>query len=464
MALIDALAEVNPWWLTSQVPSALRGRSRGLSSPLVEALDLPEVVALTGVRRCGKTTLMYQLAHAAMQHGVEGEGVLFANLEDPGLGEATIEALVSTHRQVFGAGRLRLLLLDEVQARPGWEAWVNALYERKTNVKVVVTGSTSALLHGEMARLLTGRCLTFKVRPLDFGEFLSFHGASPPRLPLAGSEIDEVLRQLDRYLQIGGFPEANLRDEAKRRMLLQEYFQGIIARDLVHHHRLDPQRIERFSLYIASAFARPHTKRSLAEATGISLDAVRDYLNRLEDVFLIQVVRRFTWSPKPSQEERAPIKPYFVDTGMRSAVTPVPSKDRGRSAENLVANVLSGRGPTPAYWTDGKGHHEVDFMQVKPDGTIDAYQVTYGEQVPDREIEALLAMKESLPRKRLGRVMVLTRNIQEEREGIDLVPLWRWLLAGVERPGGGGPFERALGRLSGPTDASRDIDSDYDGD
>lgn len=429
MGLPETLAEWNPWWHTRVVPDALRGRPRSLTAGLVRALRLPEVLALTGVRRCGKTTLLYQLVHAELSRGTLPESVMLANLEDPALAGAGLEDVVGAHRQTFGPGKLQLLLLDEVQAREGWEAWVNATYERKKGIKMVVTGSSSAILRGDLARLLTGRSLTYVVRPLDFEEALSFHGEPVPRPPLPREATDALVHRLDLYLESGGFPQAHLRDAAERRALLQEYFQAIIARDLVHRHRLDADRIEGFALYLAAAFARPHTKRALADATGTSLDTVRDYLRLLEESFLVQVVHRFTWSPKPRQEERAPLKPYFVDTGLRSAVAPPQARDQGRLAENLVATTLSARGRHPAYWTDGKGRHEVDFLQVRPDGRVDAYQVTYGEDVPGRELAALRALRETLPPKRHGAFTLLTRSREGEEDGFPLVPLWKWLLA-----------------------------------
>jgi uncharacterized protein len=428
MDLLGTLAILNPWWRTSSVPESLRGRPRRMTEKIVGALDLPEVIALTGVRRAGKTTLLYQLADEAMRRGTAPQEVLFANLEDPALAGAGLEDLVRAHRQGFGADRLRLILLDEVQARTGWEAWVNAQYERKTGLKIAVSGSTSSLMRGELARLLTGRSLTYEVRPLGCLEAFTFHGATLPHPPYTAADRDHLIHHLDRYLETGGFPEANLRGAPERRMLLQEYFQGIVARDLVHHHHLDPERIERFALYLAATFARPHTRRALATATGVSVDTVREYLLRLEDVFLVQLVHRFSWSPKPHLEDRAPIKPYFVDTGLRAAVAPDHAKDQGRLAENLVATTLRARGLRPSYWTDGKGRHEVDFVQPRPDGVLDAYQVTYGETIPEREMRALMALRESLPPARVGTFTLLTRNEEGEQDGIPLVPLWRWLI------------------------------------
>jgi predicted AAA+ superfamily ATPase len=408
-----------------------------LTSKLLAALDMPEVVALVGVRRCGKTTLLYQVVDALLSRGVPAERVLLMNLEDPALASASIDDLVSAHRQSVHPDGPLYLLLDEVQARPGWEAWVNATYERRTGVKIVVTGSASSMLEGDLSALLTGRNLTFRVHPLSFGEYLAFHGVVPAGARSTTAEADAMVHHLDRFLVTGGFPEANLRDPALARMLLQQYFRDIIFRDLVQRHGLDAGRVQDLAQYLAATFARPHTKRALSRAVHLAPDTVRDYLARLEEVFLILTVRRFAWSPKPGPADQAPIKIYVVDTGLRDAVAPEHVRDLGRLAENLVATTLAARDARPAYWTDGKGRHEVDFVVARPGGTVEAYQVTYGLHVPEREEAALRVLRDELPRGQACKLRVLTRTDEGTADGIERVPLWKWLLNTDARPADG---------------------------
>lgn len=423
----SGLVAVNPWWSTGSVPAALRGRPRELTSDLVAALDVPEIIALVGARRVGKTTLLWQIVDRLIQRGVEPRRILFAALDDPAFRDASLDDIVATHRQRVHPDGAQYLILDEVQVRPGWEAWAKALYERKTGVKIIVTGSASSLLEGDLATLLTGRNLTFRVHPLSFAEFLAFHDLAPPTWPATGAEADAMIHHLDRYLQDGGFPEASLRDRALARPLLQTYFRDILYRDLVLRHGLDADRVQDLALYLAATFARPHTKRSLSRAVGIAIDTVRDYVARLEEVFLILPVQRFLWSPKPGRVSLAPDKIYMLDTGLRNAVAPEHANDVGRSAENLVATTLASRGGKPRYWLDGKGRHEVDFVVVRP-GTVEAFQVTYGDEVPEREEAALRAFGETLPSGRTYVPMVLTRQEEGRPNGIDRVLLWKWLL------------------------------------
>lgn len=418
-----ALAAWNPWWEEGTVPAALVGRPRRLTDRLVAELDAPEVTTLTGIRRSGKTTIMLQLVDALLRRGVAPPAILFANLEDPGLDALSLEHIMDAFPGEPGARRY--LLLDEVQARPGWERWIRARYDQKAPLKVVVSGSSSELTRGDDARLLTGRNLTHAVRPLDFAEYLTF-------LRERTESEGVVLR--DHYLPRGGFPEPALRDPHEARSLLEQYFMDILHRDLVARRRLDPERVTRLATYLAQALGGPHTKRRVAAATHLAPDTLRAYLEAMQDAFLIQVVPRFTDSPKPSRETEAPFKVYWADTGLRNAVVQEPERDRGTQAENLVAATLAARGPRPFYWTDGAGRHEVDFLVPRPKGVLDAYQVWYAPGVqrddpPSRELDAFSALHDAIPRKRHGRCILVTADMEGRRGGVETVRLHDWLRA-----------------------------------
>ncbi len=382
---------------------------------------------------------MYQLVGSLIREGAHPREVLYVNLEDVALEGVDLDAIDRAHAQYAGTERTRYLLLDEIQNRPGWERWVRSRIDRKAPVRIAVTGSTSTLSHGEHAALLTGRHLTTLVKPLDFREFLEFHEIpvkvpNDTSQPVSTQTHDTMIHQLEIYVKIGGFPEPNLSSPVLARRRLQHYFDDIILRDLAQRKVRGVQRFRILAAYLAETIARPHTMSSLHRATGIARDTLYDYVDALEKNYLIHRCTRFTWSPKPQKEAHSPFKVYMADTGLRNAVTQATSEDRGRLVENLVAVSVASRGFPVQYWTDGK--NEVDFVLPREGGKIDAFQVTYGEEVPRREEEALQALRRALPRRQHGRFVLLTKTQTEAEEGIQSLPLWRWLLSHKAALGG----------------------------
>lgn len=389
-----------------------------MTEPLLADLGGPQSVVLTGIRRSGKTTVMHQMIQGLLDKGVAPERVLYVNLEDLALDGIGLPAIAAAHRQALAPGPPRYLFLDEVQSRPAWSRFVRVLVDQQKD-SVAVTGSTSSLLAGEAGALLTGRHKTTHVRPLDYPGFLRFHDVRVPDVP-SPQTIDACIHHLDRYLEMGGFPRPNLEDPAASRRTLQHYFTDILERDLVAGQGLDARKVRALGGYVAKTFARPHTKSALQRATGISRDSVRDYLGAMESAYVLSACTRFTWSPKPT--EQAPVKYYLADPGLRNAVVS-PGRDQGRLAENVVANALEAAGHPLHYWKDHG--HEVDF--VVPDGDrLNAYQVTYGETVPQREVAALQALWDELPARRRGKWLLLTRGDVELE--VPSMALWRWLL------------------------------------
>lgn len=486
----EALAAWNPWWKAKGVPLRLRGHPRHVTAILRNDLRRPEILAVTGIRRCGKTTILYQLIDDLIARGVPAENVLFVNLEDPGLDGVEINELIDAGPPWSGARRY--VFLDEVQARDGWERWLRARYDRKEPFKFIVSGSSSDLTGGEFSRLLTGRNLTRVIRPLTLAEFSEFNATlvsespdiytrlrpQPPAhldLPSPPQQVDDHSEYMlsARYLDEGGFPAIAAIPDYEGRDLLQQYFFDILHRDLVHRRGCDAEKIQRLAVYLAETFARPQTKRALARGVNLAPETVASYLDALRSAYLIEAVPRFTESPKPSREDAAPFKVYWADTGLRNAVVREPRRDVGRQAENIVAVTLAAFG-RPSYWTDGKGHAEVDFVVPRGDGRLDAYQVCYHglmvdaprataggavtaarenfpavgsgqpvprrslrdsalrkptlDDIPAREWTGFEALAAELPKKRLGDFTLLSSSLQGVHQGALVRPLSAWLL------------------------------------
>ncbi len=389
--LIRALSRWNRWG-EARLDA---GHPRDLTATLRRHLDTPEVIALVGPRRAGKTTVLFQLMDALEAAGTPREALLHVNLEEPGfgvqLGLDLLERIYDTWRaEVFPEGR-GWLFLDEVQRVPEWERWVRARGETE-DVKIFVTGSSSALMSSELATLLTGRHLTFRVLPLAFGEVLRFRGIrGPSGLRLAGDPA-RIRHALVEYLRWGGFPEVVLTADVERKQdLLRQYFDDILFKDVALRHQIrDLPLLRNLAAYLLEQTASLVSFQRLANVFETSKTAVRAYCHHLEEAYLVSFLPFY--SLKRAERLRRPSKVHAIDPGLRNAVSLSAAPDRGRLMETAVHNaLLRERTDGLFYW---KGEGEVDLAVRRGAGIERLIQVTdEGLLEPSsrrREIAALL--------------------------------------------------------------------------
>jgi len=390
-------------------------------------LESPEVVALIGPRRAGKTTLFHQLMSKL---GEPAEACLHVNFEEPGLAPyirvGLLDRLYEVYRErVYPVGRA-FLFLDEIQVIPEWERWVRARNERN-DVKIFVTGSSSALMSRELGTLLTGRHVTFKVMPLDFAEFLRFRNIELPARPELVSSVPQIAHALENYLKWGGFPEVVLAEHDRRRqLLLEQYFSDILFKDVALRYQVrDLQQLRLLAVHLMTQTATLVSLRRLSQMLEASLDLVRSYCGYLQEAFLVDFLPYY--SLKMGERIRRPQKVYSIDTGLRNAVCLSGSPDRGRLAETVAYGALSQEEGDLFYW---KGVTEVDFL-VRKGHRVDrlvqvAYQGLDDPKVLQREVRALTEAGEAFP-EATRQLVVDTRGLSNTvPEGYQVVPLWRW--------------------------------------
>ena len=422
MAIAD-LEEWNPWWRDGKVPSDLAGRPRQLTERIIDLLGQPEVVNLVGVRRSGKSTIMYQVVERLLSSGTPPQNVLMVNFEDPALVGDSLGSMLSEHRQRYAPRGLTYVLLDEVQRSNGWERWVLREYERKKPFRFLVSGSTTHVIRSELATLLTGRTRTVRAYPLTFREYLEFQGR--PLDGLIGSELrDLALHHLGNYLEIGGFPRAVLSAAPSRRGLLDDYFHDIITRDVARVHGIDLTDVEALAAHILANVGNLLSLRSMGEAVSLAPNTVKAYIEHLAAAYLIVPVDHLSFKTKPKVQEQTPSKYFCIDTGLRNAVSKRHSADAGRLLENAVCVELVRRGSKVHYW---KGRREVDFVVGVPPGPFIPMNVSFGEVVPDREHDGLEEIRKTLKRG-IGRPVLLSRVETPQRDWVDNHLVWKWLL------------------------------------
>jgi len=364
-------------------------------------------LVLTGVRRCGKSTLQQQLCRKTRGAAV------FCNLEDTrlyGLGPEDFPTLLSVLDEHHAGAAV---YLDEVQEAPEWQRLVRALLDAGRSV--CVTGSNASLLGRELGARLTGRHVSTAVYPFSFGEYLTF------RKYQRGAEA------LRGYLDEGGFPGA-LREPAAGPALLRELLRDVVQRDIVSRYALrDTRHLMNLALHLLAHPGQPLSLQSLAKGLAIpSVAQSARYVEYLQDAWLLLVVPKF--SPSFKRRVVSPPKYYAIDPGFCAANTPNPTPDVGRRLENAVLLALRRRGEAPTFAAESH-QWECDF--VTPGEVIQVCaELTPANRA--RELRGLLAAGR-LPgaggRKR--RLLVLTLNqrdaLKEDGQNITVLPAWEWL-------------------------------------
>lgn len=419
----EILLEWNPWW---NKESEQKYVERDLWKKIRNWIDRPDIVALSGVRRSGKTTLMYIIIDHLLEE-VSPEQILFVKCDDERVEEPIVEQAREKHIELFNPDGRIYLFLDEVQNAEDWDKTVKRIYDLNREVKIFLSGSR--LLKKEISTSLAGRCAYFSVYPFSFAEFLRAKGVE------IGSEIDkigkkgEIKHELREFLEWGGFPEIVLEeDEEIKEELLGFYSDTILYRDVLEGSSIrKPEKLEKLKSFLMSNITNPVSYNKLSEQLGISHESVSSYIKEMENAYYFFTVPRFSFSVKKQQIN--PKKIYCVDNGLRNYSGFRFSDDIGRLFENGVFRHLQNRGEEIYYWRDDKGR-ETDFILKNGKKVEQALQVCsdIGES-KEREIKGLLSALKKFNLK-VGTIITSDREGKEEIDGrtVRYIPLWKWLI------------------------------------
>jgi len=359
------------------------------------------VIILSGIRRCGKSTLMKQLMKMA-------PWPYYFNFEDQrayGFSVADFEKLDAVFHEELGESDR--YFFDEIQNVEGWERYVRTLQDR--GKKVIITGSNASLLSKELGTKLTGRHLRYELFPFSYAEMLKFTLKTPSQ-----SSFEE-------YFTTGGFPEYL---KQRRLEILQEFFEDIVIRDIVVRYGLREARtIKELALFLITNSGKYFSYNKLKEYFKLgSTNTVISYLSYFEDSYLFYTVPKFEYSYKKQLVN--PKKIYSVDIGLSAAVSTTFSSDRGRMLENLVFLHLRRRYKEIFYF---KGKGECDFI-IKEKGKVTfAIQVCY-QLTDDNKEREVTALQEAMEQVNLKEGLILTYSQEDKLGNIHIKPVWKWLL------------------------------------
>ena len=418
---IEILKEWNPWWENRDLVKDLEGKYRPAYSDLLDSTDIKEIIIIVGVRRSGKSTLMYQIVDNLLKKGITPEQILFVSFEDKKLSDISLDEIYSDYRENINPSSKAYIFFDEIHRKKEWEFWIRKKYDLKTNDKFIISGSCSYLLKKEYSTLLTGRNLTFEIFPLSFKEYLAFKGMDIKGKVVLDRTKHIILNNLKQYLTLGGFPEIFFKPERYKIKVLGQYFDDILYKDIIDRYNLNTEKAKNLALFFSTNFTTIISLRNVRNSLGLSYDAIKEYLSHFKEAFLFFAVDHFSYSFK--EQKVLASKIYCIDTGLRNAVSFKFSEDLGKLAENAVLIELKRREKDAYYWSN-KG--EVDFIVKNKDNSLTAINVSYTNEINERESKALLEFKKQFDKTK--ELIILTRDLEKKEKGIKFIPLWRWLL------------------------------------
>ncbi len=372
-----------------------------------------KATAVIGMRRAGKTSLLWQILSDRVSAGTPREGLLYFSFEDDRLAGITaqdLDVLVETYYRLnpdWRDQRRACWMLDEIQLVPGWERFVRRVLDSE-NVEVFLSGSSARMLSREVATSMRGRAMEAVVTPFSLREALRHAGREPDRAAerLAKAARSRLESDLLQYLQHGGFPEAQGVDTRNRLMLLRSYVDVVLLRDVVERHNLSQPQVLRWMVQqlLANAAGLFSVNKLYGDIKSrgvtVSKDALHQMLAHLEDAFLLASVGIASDSVRRRQVN--PRKVYPVDTGFSQLFDRSGQPNLGHALETAVFHELVRQGAEVAYVRTASGH-EVDFHALLPDGKQRLIQVCADLADPvtrEREVRALLEAANEWPEAR----------------------------------------------------------------
>ena len=418
-----ALERQNPWWFEKPFDT---GIDRLQWYPkITKYLKTKEILLLTGARRTGKSTLAYQLIKNLLNSNVPPESILFINLDEPlfqskSKDPSYLTEIIEYHRALNKPSTL-YLFIDEIQNYDYWVQTIKTLFDTTSNIKIILTGSTSSLLKNEMSTRLSGRYFSIMVHPLSFNEYLSFNEVHKP------TSI-EKLQHFNNYLEFGAYPRVVLEhDNDLKHEILKNYFQTIYLKDIIYPNNLRNNR-DVFDLlyFVISNIAKQFSYLNIAKTLDISSETVKEYISCADDSYLLYTLTKYDRSVK--KQIMGQKKIYCIDTGLVNSISFRFSQNKGRLLENLVYMTLK-RHTDEIYYH--KGSYECDFIIKDGLDITAAIQVTLtmkDESTRKREIRGLV---EAMKSHNLDAGLIITENEHEtvviDDKTITITPIYEWL-------------------------------------
>ncbi|MFX4230899.1 ATP-binding protein [Aliarcobacter butzleri] len=388
---------------------------------LLKYLPLKQVITITGIRRCGKSSLAKMAINHLIENGTNPINILFVNLEQPYFleyqNDATfLDKIYEEYLKLLNPTGKTYVIFDEIQFFDNWEVFIKSKYE-SSDIKFIVTGSNSSMLSSELATLLTGRSLNIHLDTFSFKEFLDYKKIDySSELMQIKNRID-IARAKEEYLKWGGFYEVfEIEDEFTKKNLLISYVRNIIYRDIVPRYNIrNSQTVEKLFFYLLNSATTILNYTTLSNTFELSDKTIKEYISYFEETFAMKRMDRY--HTKPKERIKSVKKIYIKDNGFLQ-IAPKKTPNFGTLLENSIYNYLSSKTEEITYMNDT---YEIDFYD---ENTL--FQVSYNledEKTKQRELRAFEYFKKENQKAKL-----ITFDTDEKVEGIEIISFERFIL------------------------------------
>ena len=414
----ELLISQNSHWIGTKLDFIKRDKL----STLLEYLPLKQIITISGIRRCGKSSLAKQAINHLLESGVNPYNIFFINLEQPYFLEYKSDAnylntIYEEYLKLANPQGKIYVIFDEIQFFSNWQVFIKSKYE-SSDIKFIITGSNSSMLSNDLNTLLSGRSLNIHLDTFSFSEFLDFKEINH------SNEIEKInnkiaiKRAVEEYMNWGGFYEVfSIENKNLKKEILLSYAKNIIYQDIIPRYNIrNSEVVERLFFYLLSNSCAILNYTTLAKIFEISDKTIKEYINYFEDVFLLKRLDKF--HNKEKEQIKSQKKIYTLDNGLLQLSTKF-SQNFGQKLENLVFNVLNQNNENLTYLRD---NYEIDFYTNKT-----LYQVSYkmdDEKTLNREINSFKYFNEDKTKES----KIITLNESKNIDNIEVISIDEFIL------------------------------------
>lgn len=398
-------------------------------------LDGGRIVTVTGIRRCGKSSLLGLTINRLLEAGVPKERILYVGFDDErflSMAPDNFDELLQAYREMYPTTSLQdvYMFFDEIQLVSGWELFVLRVYKNYCK-HIFITGSTAKTLSEEIASALRGWPDEYREYPLSFEEYLSFKGIEADKYSEEGKAM--MTFAFRDYCDEGGFPEVvRAQTKSEKVKILQSYFSTMLFRDMIEHYHIGASVsvVRYFLKRMMNNLTKPTSVNNIyndlkSQGLKVAKDSLYLWLDYACNIFLFRKVQRYTKSMV--KQSSSPAKYYMADIALRNAVLLPESEDAGKALENIVYLNLErslGEEDQISYFYEQK---ECDFVVQRGERVSELVQVcwTLNEENMEREVGGLLAASTVTNCKQCKIITFCQQQtIEREEIRIEVLPIW----------------------------------------
>ena len=431
--------EFNGHWKTGEIPRRLLGSvETSLFEHAAKKLHDRSILSVVGLRRTGKSTLLYQLADMLLRNGTQPKRVFYFSFDETTSKKPEViddlirEYFSSVCKEPLDSKETHYIILDEVQKVEDWQGVVKRHYDLKYGIKFVVSGSQTLMLKGKTRESLAGRTRDFTSNPLSFREFLKFKGMKVPHLPAKElyrqflPEKEKMRNLFEEFLLKGGFPETVGYNAQETQGYIKSVVEKIVFIDIPLQFKVEnPEILMRMLELLSSNTAQLFELEKITGTLSINRNTAAAYLSHLENAFLIKLCYNCTKSK--AKQLRTRRKAYIADTGIANTMLRKNSLSEdpeyaGLLAETAIFNEIA-RKHDAFFWRD-KSQNEIDIL-AKINGKISPVEVKYRNEITAKDTSTI----ERYVKEHKTQGTIVTKDTYKHERRLTFMPAWLFCMS-----------------------------------